>query len=959
MSESDENVRDKSVHEGELTSSSSTSGEEDPPQRRKRKLPRRENYLASNAYPPPGWYPADPGYHHPLETHVENLLPTQQDAHSVEVPAESAIKFDFNLKTSLKEPTVLSTPSDHLQLLNSFQYFNSENWTNVRYSEIQKLYNARPGFVELEGLHISEMLSITHGIIMQSDALKSGVFDLLQWVQDTDNFSKDDLVKKIKDIFSGEFQKISLDCLQLLCGRRADIIEQRREAFLNLVKDKFLKATLKKIPPSCDFLFSKEQISDFLNNNGGINKIFSRPSFSAQEKRNTGTSQAAQRGSSRYNQTGRPTAPFALQYRAPQYPYRSYAPMQPYAFNYNFPAYAGNQRLFRPQYKPQSFTAGPQAPSNPRKSFNQHGTSNQHISVKRRGRGVVCQNRSKLVEQTQVVLKTLKELGWIVNTSKSILVPQRSLEYLGLVWDTWNNKKSLPQKKIQGLQTTIARFLTQQQATLREVQGLVGTMNFARLAVPQGRLNFRYLLRHCISMLQNNVKEKTPLPIQVTKELEWWRQNCDRSSLLHLPLLTHFLTTDAAETGWGAELNGVQIRGEWSREESRIHSNQKEMLSILKCLHQFGPLLSHSSLLLQCDNKVEIDRSVDGPSPAKSRRSDSRSLEMWGWSEAVESWSTQQKALLMGGWRKSTINTYKPAWERWVKWCQSSDISPINPVGADLAQYLADLHFKHRLSYKTILVHKSVVATLCTTENNAKLSSNILVKQILKAIAANYAKNRVETNIWDTHIVISWLSSRNPPILNMWEISRRCAILLLLCSGRRVHDLTLLSISDSNFIDDTEANCLTFWPMFGSKTDSVSYTQSGWKLYSNNENPNIDPVLWVRKLIQFGKDRRREGKVSNLFVTARGAAKAASRTVIAGWVKSVLSDAGVDATPGSMRSAVASRGWLDSEPLDKILSRANWKSIKTFSKFYKKEVRPLPNVISDSVSLRALFKPVR
>ncbi|CAH0714362.1 unnamed protein product, partial [Brenthis ino] len=190
----------------------------------------------------------------------------------------------------------------------------------------------------------------------------------------------------------------------------------------------------------------------------------------------------------------------------------------------------------------------------------------------------------------------------------------------------------------------------------------------------------------------------------------------------------------------------------------------------------------------------------------------------------------------------------------------------------------------------------------------------------------------------------------------MWEISRRCAILLLLCSGRRVYDLTLLSISDSNFIDDTEANCLTFWPMFGSKTDSVSYTQSGWKLYSNNENANIDPVLWVRKLIQFGKDIGREGKVSNLFVTARGPAKAASRTVIAGWVKSVLSDAGVNATPGSVRSAVASRSWLDSEPLDKILSRANWKSIKTFSKFYKKEIRPLPNVISDSVSL---FKPVR
>ncbi|CAH0714363.1 unnamed protein product, partial [Brenthis ino] len=114
---------------------------------------------------------------------------------------------------------------------------------------------------------------------------------------------------------------------------------------------------------------------------------------------------------------------------------------------------------------------------------------------------------------------------------------------------------------------------------------------------------------------------------------------------------------------------------------------------------------SYSTPIQNLPTRVEIDRSVDGPSSAKSRRADSRSLEMWGWSEAVESWSTQQKALLMAGWRKSTLNTYKPAWERWVKWCQSSDISPINPVGADLAQYLADLHFKHRLSYKTIYIY--------------------------------------------------------------------------------------------------------------------------------------------------------------------------------------------------------------------------------------------------------------
>lgn len=83
-------------------------------------------------------------------------------------------------------------------------------------------------------------------------------------------------------------------------------------------------------------------------------------------------------------------------------------------------------------------------------------------------------------------------------------------------------------------------------------------------------------------------------------------QNCEKSTRLHPPLVTHFLTTDAADTGWGAELNGVQVRGDWLSGEESVHSNQKEMLTILKCLHQFGPFLSHSSVLLQCDNKSVV-----------------------------------------------------------------------------------------------------------------------------------------------------------------------------------------------------------------------------------------------------------------------------------------------------------------------------------------------------------------
>lgn len=114
---------------------------------------------------------------------------------------------------------------------------------------------------------------------------------------------------------------------------------------------------------------------------------------------------------------------------------------------------------------------------------------------------------------------------------------------------------------------------------------------------------------------------------------------------------------------------------------------------------------------------------------------------------------------------------------------------------------------------------------------------------------------------------------------------------------------------------------LFFWPIFGSKTDFTSYRQSGWKLMINKNNKCLDPVHWILKLISVGENRRNEAKCNNLFVTAYGKARPASRCVIAKWVKKVLKAAGFKAPAGSFRAAVASKSWYEHFSVDEILSR--------------------------------------
>lgn len=322
----------------------------------------------------------------------------------------------------------------------------------------------------------------------------------------------------------------------------------------------------------------------------------------------------------------------------------------------------------------------------------------------------------------------------------------------------------------------------------------------------------------------------------------------------------------------------------------------------------------------------------------KSRSSAGRSDEFGsvadtGWSTLLESWGKDQINILDKSWRKSTLATYKPAWLRWCMWCRDQNIDIHNPLPADLARFLTDLCLKYDLSYNSICLHKSVVSTFCRPSSGNPLSSHIIVRQTLKGIALQKPQKR-KAPIWDINILTNYLSSNAPKKATLFEISKRIAVILLLCSGRRVHDLTLLRIDESSCI--FEENSVVLWPEFGSKTDTASYRQSGWRLLQCQSNRNIDPVYWLKALIECSNVRR--GDIKSLFISTCGAVKPATRSIIGGWVRSALREAGVRASAGSVRAAVASASWIDNTPVDEILARGNWQSATTFHKFYRREV---------------------
>lgn len=325
-------------------------------------------------------------------------------------------------------------------------------------------------------------------------------------------------------------------------------------------------------------------------------------------------------------------------------------------------------------------------------------------------------------------------------------------------------------------------------------------------------------------------------------------------------------------------------------------------------------------------------------SPAcEGRRVPFRGLENTGWSDLIADLDPGDIDLVQSAWRDSTWRTYESAWKQWVSWCNQNGRSPSSPRPQDVATYIGYLSRVRKLASSTILVHKSVILTLADPTQEKRLAGHPLVLAIIKAISLRRcASAPSKSQIWNVQDLLRWLKSHTPSENSIFQVSRHVALLLLLASGRRIHDLTLLSIDDEHC--DRSRSSITFWPRFGSKTDNIKNRQSGWQLTCSGDS-DLSLVKWVNLLIEVSAGRRgARSNLHSLFITTRGEVKAASRAVIAGWLKAPFRDLGIKCSPGSIRSAVASNDYQNNMPLDSILKRGNWKGSENFFKHYCKSV---------------------
>ena len=147
---------------------------------------------------------------------------------------------------------------------------------------------------------------------------------------------------------------------------------------------------------------------------------------------------------------------------------------------------------------------------------------------------ILCigKNRQSCLENVTITIETLKSLGFIINETKSCLVPNTRCRYLGFVIDSNKCVIDATEEKRKNLSRITKEFKDKESCKIREFARLIGSLVAVCPAVKYGMLYCRLIERErYIALLfsENDYETVMKLPETDKTELSWWIENLESS----------------------------------------------------------------------------------------------------------------------------------------------------------------------------------------------------------------------------------------------------------------------------------------------------------------------------------------------------------------------------------------------------------------------------------------------
>ena len=211
--------------------------------------------------------------------------------------------------------------------------------------------------------------------------------------------------------------------------------------------------------------------------------------------------------------------------------------------------------------------------------------------------------------QLDLALRMCAYLGIPIADEKTVR-PTTELTFLGIVLDTVRLESRLPEDKKQDLLKLVSEMADKRRCTLRELQHLLGKLNFASRVVVPGRTFTRRLYdttRHA-SQPYHHVH----LSAACRMDLVWWKElllSWNGKSYFLEPGFTpaanlHVQTDAAGSIGYGAICESEWLHGRWSWQQAKCCITYQELYPIALACSTWGHKWTAKRIEFHTDNQA-------------------------------------------------------------------------------------------------------------------------------------------------------------------------------------------------------------------------------------------------------------------------------------------------------------------------------------------------------------------
>jgi hypothetical protein len=190
--------------------------------------------------------------------------------------------------------------------------------------------------------------------------------------------------------------------------------------------------------------------------------------------------------------------------------------------------------------------------------------------------------------------------------------PDTTMTFLGVEIDSVRKEARLPKDKLDKCRQEIRFLLGCKKATLKQVQSVIGLLNFACQVVLPGRPFLRRLINATIGVKAPHHFVK--LNKGIKRDLEVWLNFLDSfngrcflaDSLLSSATQWQLFTDASATVGYGAVLGNQWFQGIWSDWWKQQNITLLELYPIVVALETWEQLCRGKSLVLNTDNEALV-----------------------------------------------------------------------------------------------------------------------------------------------------------------------------------------------------------------------------------------------------------------------------------------------------------------------------------------------------------------